>query len=254
MNRDLLLEIGTEEMPAMLIPEALEELKKQIEKELANARLEYDSIWIGATPRRLALIVKGIPVMQPDAIKEIRGPKAAQAYDADNRPTPALLGFARGQGVNVEDIVVKELGNTNYAIATKKEAGQATLNVLSETLLQVIEGIPFQRSMRWGYSEIRFIRPIRWMTSMFGGEVVSLEIENVKAGNVTYGHRFLSPGPILLGVAEDYVEALRKAYVLVDVEERRDWIWEQVQRVAADYDGGIIQDDDLLEEVTFLVE
>ncbi|NLB17696.1 MAG: glycine--tRNA ligase subunit beta, partial [Syntrophomonadaceae bacterium] len=102
MNRDLLLEIGTEEMPALLMPGVLKELEKLIEKELVDARLEYDSIWIGATPRRLALIVKGIPVKQPDAVKEIRGPKAAQAYDADNQPTKALLGFARGQGVKVE--------------------------------------------------------------------------------------------------------------------------------------------------------
>ncbi|NLB18522.1 MAG: glycine--tRNA ligase subunit beta, partial [Syntrophomonadaceae bacterium] len=194
------------------------------------------------------------PVKQPDAVKEIRGPKAAQAYDADNQPTKALLGFARGQGVKVEDIIIKELGDIAYAIATKKEAGQATKNVLSESLLRFIKGIPFQRSMRWGYSEMRFIRPIRWITAIFGGEVVSIEFENVKSGKVTFGHRFLSSGPILLGSVEGYVEALRQAYVLVDVEERRDWIWEQIQRVATDCDGRVIRDDDLLEEVTFLVE
>lgn len=254
MTKDLLLEIGTEEMPALLMPAAINEFKSLAESELIAARLPFKNVRIGSTPRRLALMVEGLPEQQAESVREVRGPKADKAFDAEGQPSKAVLGFVRGQGVSVGDLTTREVGGNTYLFASIKESGQPTIKVLPQILRKIITGIPFSRSMRWGYSETRFIRPIRWIVALFGGEVVALEIENVTAGGVTYGHRFLAPGAIAVKGIEEYIEELRKAYVLVDVQERRDWIWEQVNKVAGDQGGQVVKDNNLLDEVTFLVE
>jgi len=252
--KDLLFEIGTEEMPALLMPEAIEGLRNLAESTLAAARLPYKSLRTAATPRRLALMVEGLPEQQAESLREARGPKADKAFDAEGNPSKAVLGFARSQGVAVEDLVTREVGGHKYLFASIREPGQPTIEVLPAILGQIITGIPFTRSMRWGYSELRFIRPIRWMVALFGGEVVPFEIEGVRTGNLTYGHRFLAPGAVEVKGTGEYLEKLRQAFVLADVQERRDWIWEQVQQVARNQGGKVIEDEELLDEVTFLVE
>lgn len=254
MAKNLLFEIGTEEMPALLMPAAINELKRLVESELNTARLTYKSVRVEGTPRRLVLMVEGLSEQQAEWTKEIRGPKADKAFDSEGQPTKAVLGFARSQGVSVEDLITQEVRGNDYVFASIKEAGQPTIQILPQILEQIITGISFVRSMRWGYSKIRFIRPIRWMVALFGEEVVPFQIENVIAGNVTYGHRFLAPGPIAIKGTKEYIEGLRRAYVLVDVRERRDWIWEQVNKVAENQGGHIVKDEDLLEEITYLVE
>ncbi|MGI6550025.1 MAG: glycine--tRNA ligase subunit beta [Syntrophomonadales bacterium] len=254
MTRELLFEIGTEEMPALLLPGVIEEFKNLAEAELNTARLSFKTLRIGSTPRRLTLMVEGLPEQQEESVREVRGPKADKAFDSDGNPTKAVQGFVRSQGISVEDLITREAGGHTYVFASIKESGQPTIQVLPEVLSRIITGLPFSRSMRWGYSEIRFIRPIRWILASFDGEVIPIKIENVAAGDVTYGHRFLHPGAIKVSSIEDYMQKLRDAYVLVDVQERRDWIWEQVQKVARDQGGRVIKDADLLEEVNFLVE
>jgi len=254
MNKELLLEIGTEEMPALLLPAAIDEFKNLAEAELDGARLSFTKLRIGSTPRRLTLMVEGLPEHQAESVREVRGPKADKAFDSDGKPSKAVQGFVRSQGISVEDLVTREVGGHTYVFASIKESGKPTIQVLPEVLKKIITGMPFSRSMRWGYSEMRFIRPIRWMVALFDGEVIPIEIENVTAGDVTYGHRFLHPGGITVKGIEEYIEKLRKAYVVVDVRERRDWIWEQVNKVAADQGGRVTRDDDLLDEITFLVE
>lgn len=254
MNKELLLEIGTEEMPALLLPTAINEFKNLAEAELNDARLSFNNLRIGSTPRRLTLMVEGLPEHQAESVREVRGPKADKAFDSKGNPTKAVQGFVRSQGISVEDLITREAGGHTYVFASIKESGQPTIQVLPEVLHRIITGMPFSRSMRWGYSEMRFVRPIRWIVALFNGQVIHLEIENVTAGNITYGHRFLHPGAISVKGNDEYIEKLRRAYVLVDVRERRDWIWEQVKKVAADCGGKVTRDDNLLEEVTFLVE
>jgi len=254
MSKEMLLEIGTEEMPALLLPEAIDDLRKLAESELSAARLSYDNLRIGCTPRRLTLMVEGLAEKQAESVREVRGPRADKAFDAEGRPTKAVEGFARSQGVSLDELVTREVGGHKYIFASIREEGQATIQVLPEVLRRIITGMPFSRSMRWGYSELRFIRPIRWIVAIFGGEVIPLEIENVKSGDLTYGHRFLHPEAIKVGGINEYIEKLRQAYVIVDVQERREWIWEQVRREAENQGGTVLEDDELLEEVTFLVE
>ena len=254
MTKELLLEIGTEEMPALLLPGVLGELKNLAESELTAARLSFNNLRIGSTPRRLTLMVEGLPERQEESVREVRGPKADKAFDADGNPSKAVQGFVRSQGISVEDLITREAGGHTYVFASIREPGQSAIQVLPEVLRRIITGIPFTRSMRWGYSETRFIRPIRWIVALFDGEVIPIEFEHVTAGDVTYGHRFLHPGAIKISRIDEYIEKLRDAYVLVNVQERRDWIWEQVKQVAEDQGGRVIKDDELLEEVTYLVE
>lgn len=254
MSKELLLEIGTEEMPALLLPGAIDDLRKLAESELNTARLSYENLRIGSTPRRLTLMVEGLSEKQAESVREVRGPRADKAFDAEGRPTKAVQGFARSQGVSLDELVTREVGGHTYIFASIREEGQPTIQVLPDVLRRIITGMPFPRSMRWGYSEIRFIRPIRWIVALFDGEVIPLEIENVTSGDLTYGHRFLHPEAIKVSGIDDYIEKLRQAYVIVDVQERREWIWEQVRRVAENQGGTVLEDDELLEEVTFLVE
>jgi len=254
VNKELLLEIGTEEMPALLLPGAIDDLRKLAESELSAARLSYNNLRIGSTPRRLTLMVEGLAEKQAESVREVRGPRADKAFDADGQPTKALQGFARSQGVSLDELVTREVGGHTYIFSSIREEGLPAIQVLPDVLRRIITGMPFPRSMRWGYSEIRFIRPIRWIVAIFDGQVIPLEIENVVSADLTYGHRFLHPEAIKVEGIADYIEKLRQAYVIVDVQERREWIWEQVRRVAENQGGTVLEDDELLEEVTFLVE
>jgi len=254
VNKELLLEIGTEEMPALLLPAAIDDLRKLAESELSAARLSYSNLRIGSTPRRLTLMVEGLADKQAEYVREVRGPRADKAFDAEGRPTKAVQGFVRSQGVSLDDLITREAGGHTYIFASIREQGQPTVQVLPEVLRRIITGMSFPRSMRWGYSEVRFIRPIRWIVALFDGEVIPLEIENVTSGDLTYGHRFLHPQAIKVKGIDEYIEKLRQAYVIVDVQERREWIWEQVTREAENQGGMVLKDEKLLEEVTFLVE
>ncbi|MGE5415236.1 MAG: glycine--tRNA ligase subunit beta [Acidobacteriota bacterium] len=254
MAKDLLLEIGTEEMPALFMPGVLADLKKSAEIKLNENRLAYSSIKTLGTPRRIALLVEGLAQEQKEATREAKGPRLDKAFDADGNPTKAVEGFARGQGIKVEDLVTREVSGVEYVFAYVKEEGRPTADILSGLLLDLILGLGFPKSMRWGYSAVRFARPIRWIAALFGSDSVDLQIENVKSSNITYGHRFLAPGPISLNNPADYIASLRDAYVIVDHEVRKLMIWDQVVKVAASVQGKVPADEELLEEVNFLVE
>ncbi|MGE5403910.1 MAG: glycine--tRNA ligase subunit beta [Candidatus Saccharibacteria bacterium] len=254
MAKDLLLEIGTEEMPAGFMPEVLAELKKSAETKLNDNRMSYTSVETFGTPRRMALLVEGLAEEQEEATREARGPRLDKAFDEDGKPTKAAEGFARGQGIMVEELVTREVSGVEYVFAYVKEEGRPTADILSGLLMDLILGLGFPKSMRWGYSTVRFARPIRWITALFGSNSIDLQIENVKSSNTTYGHRFLAPGPITLNNPKDYIGSLRDAYVIVDHEVRRLMIWDQVVKAAASVQGKVPGNEELLEEVNFLVE
>ena len=252
--RDLLLEIGLEEVPAKFMPPALAELKQMAEARLTEQRISYDEVITYGTPRRIALVVKNIADKQQDLAEEAKGPAVKAAYDAEGNPTKAALGFARGQGVDVKDLYQKELNGGMYVFATKKAVGVATDDVLPELLSQLVCGIHFPKPMRWGYTELRYARPIRWIVALHGDQVVPFTIEDITSGNVSRGHRYLGTDHLTIPCAEDYVAVMEKDWVIVDQNRRQAMIVEQMNKLAEEAGGTVEIDEELLEEVLYLVE
>lgn len=254
MARDFLLEIGTEEIPARLLSGALEELAAVTEKFLAEERLLFEDVRTFGTPRRLAVRVFGLAAHQSPLIQEVKGPPCKAAFGADGRPTRAAEGFAKNHGVRVEDLVVRRVGNTDYVYAVKEEPGRPTVEVLRELAPRLVTSLSFPKSMRWGDYDLKFIRPIRWLVALYGEDVIPFTLAGVRADRYTYGHRFLRPGPHALAEPGAYVDTLRAAFVLVNPAERRSEVWRQVQDVAAAAGGTVLPDEELLDEVTNLLE
>ena len=251
---DLLLEIGLEEVPAKFMPPALAELKQMAETQLTEQRIGYDEVITYGTPRRIALVVKNIADKQQDLEEEAKGPAVKAAYDADGNPTKAALGFARGQGVDVADLYQKELNGGLYVFATKRAAGVPTAEVLPTLLPQLVCGIHFPKPMRWGYTELRYARPIRWIVALHGNQVVPFTIEDITSGKVSRGHRYLGSAQLEIPCAEDYVAVMEQDFVIVDQNRRQAMIVEQMKQLAASVDGTVEIDEELLEEVLYLVE
>ncbi len=191
MSKDLLLEIGTEEVPAHAMPGILDELAANAKKALTELRLAYQDISTVGTPRRTALLVAGLTERQPDIESERRGPSIQAAFDADGNPTKAAQGFARGQKVDPSALVQKD----GYVYAVVHEEGAATETLLPELLKGLVTGLSFPNSMRWGSLDFRFIRPLRWLVALYGDDVVPFEVASVKSGRVSRGHRFLGHEP-----------------------------------------------------------
>lgn len=250
MPRDLLYEIGVEEVPAPYVPSAVRALESGVRKQLETARLSFGAVRALATPRRLAVIVMGLADAQDELEKVVVGPPARIAFGQDGAPTKAATGFARSQGVDVESLEVVD----DYVRVKVLDRGRPASEVLPGCLAAATDSITFPKTMRWGV-ETRFARPIRWLVAMLGGDVLDMEYAGVKAGSSTMGFRFWSPGPHALEGASDYETVLADNLVLVDHGERRDIIAESLGRVASEECGGsLVEDEELLQEVTFLVE
>lgn len=250
MSKTLLLEIGTEEVPAHVMPGILSQLKENAAKTFEELRIEYKNIKTLGTPRRSALLVEGLAEQQADLSKENRGPAVNIAFDADGNPTKAAQGFARGQGVKPEELVTKD----GYVYAMVHEKGGQTVDLLGDTLKGLVDGLNFPNNMHWADLDYKFIRPLRWLVALYGQDVIDFEVANVKSGRTSRGHRFLSEGDFEISNAEDYVEACRKASIIVDQNERCEMIRQQIAEVAAANGGQAEVNEDLLEEVLYLVE
>ena len=250
MSKDLLLEIGTEEVPAHVMPHLLADLKRLAGDVFAERRLAYDSLRTIGTPRRTALLVTGLAERQEDISTETRGPSVAIAFDAEGKPTKAGAGFARGQGVDPAALIQRD----GYVYASVHERGAETAQLLTELLPELIRAIPLPNSMRWGDLDFRFIRPIRWIVALYGTEVVPFTLANVTSGNTSRGHRTLSPQDFVISSPADYETACEKAYIIVDPVRRRSMITEQINEVAKAAGGTAEITPDLLEEVLYLVE
>ena len=250
MSKTLLLEIGTEEVPAHVMPGILSQLKENAAKTFDELRIEYKNIKTLGTPRRSALLVEGLAEQQADLSKENRGPAVNIAFDADGNPTKAAQGFARGQGIKPEELVTKD----GYVYAMVHEKGGQTVDLLGDTLKGLVDGLNFPNNMHWADLDYKFIRPLRWLVAIYGQDVIDFEVANVKSGRTSRGHRFLSEGDFEIANAEDYVEACRKASIIVDQNERCEMIRQQIAEVAAANGGQAEVNEDLLEEVLYLVE
>ena len=250
MKRDLLFEIGTEEIPAHVMPHLLEDLAQLAETMLKEHRLSYEKVRTLGTPRRAALIVTGLAERQEDVNTETRGPSVAIAFDADGNPTKAGAGFARGQGVDPSALIQRD----GYVYASVHESGAATSELLTSLLADLVRAIPLPNSMRWGDLDFRFIRPIRWFVALYGTEIVPFTLAGVTSGNHSRGHRTLAPADFVITSAADYEAACEKAYIIVDPERRRAMICEQITETAKACGGTAEITPDLLEEVLYLVE
>ncbi len=276
----LLFEIGTEEIPAKFMPGILKQLKELAAAKMQELRIPFEDITVYGTPRRMAFIAGGVAETQADVVVEAKGPSAKIAY-VSGAPSKAAQGFARGQGVDVKDLVVRD----NYVYAVKHLAGQPVVELLPGLLMDILTSLSFPKTMRWADYEFRFVRPIRWMVALFGDQIIPVEICGVKSGKFSMGHRFMQQslkaaaesqgllsaalskvgnkvysalagvkGAVEIPSAGDYKKVMYDNFVMVDQDERRALILQQIKDLAAQNGGEAEINEDLLEEVNYLVE
>lgn len=276
----LLFEIGTEEIPAKFMPGILKQLKELAAAKMQELRIPFEDITVYGTPRRMAFIAGGVAETQADVVVEAKGPSVKIAY-VSGAPSKAAQGFARGQGVDVKDLVVRD----NYVYAVKHLAGQPVVELLPGLLMDILTSLSFPKTMRWADYEFRFVRPIRWMVALFGGQIIPVEICGVKSGKFSMGHRFMQQslkaaaesqgllsaalskvgnkvysalagvkGAVEIPSAGDYKKVMYDNFVMVDQDERRALILQQIKDLAAQNGGEAEINEDLLEEVNYLVE
>ncbi len=254
MGSELLLEIGTEEIPARFLPPVMQEMAESLRKRLDQHRIAVGEIVTWATPRRLTLVAKDLAAGQKVAVQEIIGPPKAKAFDAKGSPTPAALGFAKAQGVAVSDLVEVDTPRGVYLAVSKSAAGRSTAEILPEILPEFILGLSFPKSMRWGSLHVAFARPIHWVLALLDGKIIPFTLADVTSGAVTYGHRFLGPQAITVQDAASYVSQLQKAQVIVDPAARRAHLEAELAQAATAVGGEVVPNPGLLEENIFLVE
>jgi glycyl-tRNA synthetase beta chain len=254
MGNELLLEIGTEEIPAAFLPKALTDMEDIIRRDLSANRIRHGKIRTMGTPRRLFLTVGDVAERQDDQLIEKLGPARKVAFDKDGNPSAAALGFARGQGVDVNALETATTEKGEYLCARKKIAGEATEGLFPAIISRLIGNIPFRKSMRWSDLEIRFARPIRWILALYAGRIVPFRIGNIDSGGASRGHRFMSPAVFPVNSVEEYLTKTREHFVIVDPAERTAIIREETRKAAAVVGGSVLQNDQLLEQVAFLTE
>jgi glycyl-tRNA synthetase beta chain len=254
MSQTALLEIGVEEIPAGVVLPALEQMRELAAAGLERARLGSGEIRTFGTPRRLVLLVEGVADRQPDVTREVKGPPADKAFDADGRLTQAGEGFARSRGLDPAALQVRETDKGSFVFAEVSEAGRPAVEVLGELWPELIRKLAFPKTMRWAHLTLRFARPIRWIVALHGAEQVAFEVAEVASGRTSRGHRFLGAGDVEIAAADDYLAAMERACVVVDHERRQATIAEKAQTAAAAEGGRPRIDPALLEEVGFLVE
>ncbi|WP_337287391.1 glycine--tRNA ligase subunit beta [Candidatus Methylomirabilis sp.] len=254
MTQDLLFEIGIEEIPSSYIAPALKDLAAQARRLFEEHRIAFTGVRTFGTPRRLTLHVERLDQNQGDLVREVVGPPRATAFDQEGHPTKAALGFARAQGVPVEQLQVKTLDRGEYVVAAIVEQGARLDEILPVVLPRLITSLSFPKSMRWGQGTFRFVRPIRWLVALYSGRVIPFEIDGVKSGNKTYGHRFLSRSQIRVRSFQDYIEKLEERYVIVNQHRRRELVTRLAKEAAATVGGKPVFDDELVEMVASLVE
>lgn len=251
------LEIGVEELPYQFVAPALRALAESSERLFKEQRLTHGTVKTVGTPRRLVLMVQQLATRQSPAEKEAMGPSKAVAFDPAGQPTKAALGFAASHGVAVTDLEVRAIPKGEYVFAVKREPGRQTSLLLPDLLSELIGGLSFPKSMKWNASGIRFARPVRWLTALYGGKIVPIQWGGVKAGNRTWGHRFLgsgTPGGATVKDWKSYVTALERNGVIPDQDQRRAMILKQLDSLASSTRGRVHRDEALLEQAVFTAE
>ena len=254
MNNYLLLEIGVEELPSRFGQTTLDQIENNLSKLLKEERVNFDNIDKYATPRRLTFVIKNLADKASDLEEEVKGPAKKIAVDEEGNFTKPALGFMKSKGLDPENVYFKQVGNAEYLFGTIKQSGKETAEILKNIIPTAIKNVTFPKAMRWGGKNMRFARPIRWMVALLNDIVLDVNLEGIKASNVTKGHRFLGEREFEVNSVEDYFEKLEKNYIILDQHKRKAMIKEQAIEVANSLGGEVELDDDLLEEITFLVE
>ena len=252
--KDMLFEIGTEEIPARFMPKALQDIYSYSADEFASAHISCGEITVRCTPRRLILLIKDVADKQMDIVEIAKGPMKAQAFDAEGKPTKAAEGFARSRGVSVEDLTIQSVNGTEYVAAEKREAGKPTAEVLPVILERIIKKLSFQKSMYWADRAVRFARPVRWMVALYGEDTVDVSFGNVKSGNISRGHRFMGAASVEIKDPSKYASAMADNFVVADPEERKMMILDGISQIEKKLGAIVDVDPELLEENVHLVE
>ncbi len=253
-DRPLLLEIGTEEIPARFIPAAIADLRNIATSVLDEYRIGHRDARSYGTPRRLVLIVNAVAPMQSDIVKEVFGPSKKVAFDDQGNATKAVTGFAASLGLSVSDLVVKTKGKGEYMAAVISEKGMETKAVLPGILKKIVLALRFPKSMRWGNRNLLFVRPIHWLVTLYGSETIALDIDGIRSGNLTRGHRFLSPASFQIKDISSFINLLENNFVLLDQKERQEKIRSEIVALAVQSGGQPVLDEELLGLVNYLVE
>jgi len=251
---NVILEIGTEEIPAQYMENALKDLNQLAQKYLEEARINYKEIKVYGTPRRLILFIFHINEKQEDIFQKIKGPAYSIAYNKDSQPQKPALKFAQSQRVNVEDLIVEDTEKGKYIFAPKSIIGQPTIEILSRIFPEIIKGMQFPKSMRWGERSLRFIRPIRWILALYGKEIIKFNLNGLDSENITYGHRLLAPQKIKISSTQEYFKKLEKSYVIVDPQIRENIVKTDIKQIIKEIGGKKIINEKQLKEIIYLVE
>ena len=255
--KNLLFEIGTEELPASYVNSARDDITKIVSEMLKEIGLKSLEPRCFGTPRRLVLFVKDLSEKQGDKEITVLGPPCDKAFDKDNKPTMAAIGFAKKFGLQVDELEIVDTKSGKYVFAKKIEKGKLTNELLKGLLPNLIKSIPFPKTMRWDDSGVRFARPIRWLMCLYGKDIIPVKFGKLEAGNITYGHRFLAPDAIKINSADidEYEKSLSSAFVVVDQNERKDKIKKDLEKILKKYNPTfVVFDEALLDTVTDLVE
>jgi glycyl-tRNA synthetase beta chain len=254
LTSELLLEIGTEELPAGFILPSLKALKEILGRNLSEARIKYGEIQTFGTPRRLGVVVKNVATKQTSITSEFIGPPYPVGFDSEGNPTKAAEGFAQSQGVPVSKLTCKDTKKGKYLAVKKTVRGHATQTLLKTILPEAITTIPFPKSMRWGRSRLSFARPIHWLLAVFNGRTIPFTIETIKSGRRTYGHRFMNKKSRAVSDFDEYSAALKSAFVIPDFEERMKMVRQTAENAVRSVGGRLLPDEELLNTVANLVE
>jgi len=254
LTHNLIMEIGCEEIPSRFIPRSMEQLKEEAVALLVENRLGYGSVETWATPRRLVILISDLEMKQSDLVEKVKGPPISRAYDDSGQPTKALKGFLQNHGLDMEKVGEETIKDARYVVVQKEIAGSQTEELLPELLPRLIKKLTFPRPMYWRNKDVRFARPIRWILALYHNKPVIFSYADVQSGRFTYGHRFLAPGPFEIESVNHYFRCLEDNYIVVDQNRRRKMILQQLNEKAAEHGGEALVDENLIEEVAYLVE
>ncbi|WP_338014972.1 glycine--tRNA ligase subunit beta [Anaerococcus sp. mt242] len=249
-----LLEIGVEEIPSDYIESTKKQLKEKFQKLIDDNKLTVDEIRVESTPRRFAIFLENINSNQSDVTICVKGPSAAIAYDEDGNPNKPLLGFLRGQGAELSDVVIKDYNGSDYVYIEKKEESKSVVQVLKENVYDLVKSINFKRSMRWGGKSIRWARPIRYFVSILDDKILDFDAEGITVSNVTRGHRTLGNDKVVINSIDEYENLLKENFVILPYKDRRDIIIRGLNKINMEKGGEYMHDEDLLDEVINIVE
>ena len=251
---NVVLEIGTEEIPAQYMENALKDLNRLAKKYLEESSINHKEIKVYGTPRRLILFIFHIKDKQEDIFQKIKGPAYSIAYNKDSQPQKPALKFAQSQGVNVGDLIVEDTKKGKYIFASKSIIGQPTIDLLSQIFPKIIKGMQFPKSMSWGEKSLRFIRPIRWILALYGNKIIKFNLNGLDSENITYGHRLLAPQKIKISSTQEYFKKLEKSYVIIDPQIRENIVKTDLKQIIKEINGKKIINEKQLKEIVYLVE